>query len=52
MTHTGLIEKFYSAFAHADAEGMVSCYTDDITFEDPAFGVLKGKMRRTCGVCW
>jgi ketosteroid isomerase-like protein len=43
MTNTGLIEKFYSAFAHADAEGMVSCYTDDINFEDPAFGILKGE---------
>jgi ketosteroid isomerase-like protein len=43
MTNTALIEKFYSAFAHADAEGMVSCYTDDITFEDPAFGILKGE---------
>lgn len=42
-TNTGLIEKFYTAFAHADPEGMVSCYTDDITFEDPAFGMLKGE---------
>lgn len=42
MTNTGLIEKFYTAFAHADAEAMVSCYADDIAFEDPAFGPLKG----------
>src|SRR5688572_5589741 len=43
MTNTALIEKFYTAFAHADAEGMVSCYTDDIAFEDPAFGPLKAE---------
>lgn len=43
MSNTGLIEKFYSSFAHADAEGMISCYTEDITFEDPAFGILKGE---------
>jgi ketosteroid isomerase-like protein len=42
MSNTALIEKFYTAFAHADAELMVSCYTDDIAFEDPAFGPLYG----------
>ncbi|MDG5491473.1 nuclear transport factor 2 family protein [Psychroserpens sp. SPM9] len=38
-----LIEKFYKAFSELDAETMASCYHDDIVFEDPAFGVLKGK---------
>ena len=38
-----LLEKFYSAFQAADAETMASLYHDDITFEDPAFGVLKGE---------
>ena len=38
-----LIETFYQAFAKLDAETMVSCYHDDITFQDPAFGVLKGE---------
>lgn len=38
-----LIEKFYTSFAAGDAEGMVSCYHDDIAFEDPAFGPLKGE---------
>ena len=42
MTNVLLIEKFYSSFAAGDAEGMVSCYTDDIVFKDPAFGELKG----------
>lgn len=37
-----LIETFYNAFKHLDAETMVSCYHKDIVFEDPAFGVLKG----------
>jgi ketosteroid isomerase-like protein len=35
--------KFYQAFADRDIETMVSCYQDDITFEDPAFGHLEGK---------
>ncbi|MBL4755805.1 MAG: nuclear transport factor 2 family protein [Flavobacteriales bacterium] len=38
-----LIETFYQSFAKLDAEAMVNCYHDDITFEDPAFGVLKGE---------
>lgn len=38
-----LIETFYSAFANGDAVGMRSCYHNDIVFQDPAFGVLKGK---------
>lgn len=42
MTHQQLIETFYTAFARADAEAMVRCYADDIEFEDPAFGPLKG----------
>jgi len=42
MTNKQLIEEFYSSFAAGDAEGMVSCYTDDIVFKDPAFGELKG----------
>ncbi|GAB3903331.1 nuclear transport factor 2 family protein [Mucilaginibacter boryungensis] len=43
MDNKQLIEKFYSAFAAGDAEGMVACYADDIEFEDPAFGWLKGR---------
>nr|WP_321243272.1 nuclear transport factor 2 family protein [uncultured Psychroserpens sp.] len=38
-----IIENFYSAFKSQDAESMVACYHDDIVFEDPAFGVLKGE---------
>ena len=36
------IEKFYNAFNTLDAETMCSCYHEDIHFEDPAFGELKG----------
>lgn len=43
MTNKELIETFYTAFANADAEGMVRCYADDISFEDPAFGPLQGE---------
>ena len=37
-----IIEKFYTSFQNLDAEGMASCYHDDVVFEDPAFGKLKG----------
>lgn len=40
--NTQLINQFYTAFAQRNAEAMVACYADDIVFEDPAFGVLKG----------
>lgn len=36
-----IIVKFYESFARSDAEGMISCYHDDIEFTDPAFGTLK-----------
>ena len=38
-----IIHQFYTAFKNLDAETMVSLYQDDIMFEDPAFGVLKGE---------
>jgi ketosteroid isomerase-like protein len=43
MDNKQLITNFYQAFAIADAESMIACYHDDIEFEDPAFGKLKGK---------
>ena len=36
-----LIETFYTAFQQRDAGTMISCYHNDITFTDPAFGELK-----------
>ncbi len=38
-----IIETFYGAFTNLDADKMTACYHDDIVFEDPAFGVLKGE---------
>lgn len=37
-----LVETFYSAFKNLDAETMINCYHEQVVFEDPAFGVLKG----------
>ena len=42
MDNTAIIEKFYSSFNAHDANSMTECYADNIVFEDPAFGVLKG----------
>lgn len=42
-SETQLIEKFYTAFSKKDAAIMTSCYAENIEFEDPAFGKLKGK---------
>lgn len=38
-----LIERFYEAFGRRDAEAMVACYHDDVVFNDPAFGTLRGR---------
>lgn len=42
MLHQELLEHFYHSFKYKDAEGMISCYHDDIVFTDPAFGTLRG----------
>jgi ketosteroid isomerase-like protein len=36
-----LIHKFYTAFKKLDAATMNSCYSDDIVFNDPGFGLLE-----------
>jgi len=41
-----IIHKFYSSFQNLDTEVMVACYHDEIEFEDPAFGILKGEKAR------
>lgn len=38
-----IIERFYSAFQKKDYQTMNDCYSTDIVFSDPAFGVLKGE---------
>jgi ketosteroid isomerase-like protein len=41
-TNTEVISKFYTAFQQLDYQTMNSCYSDDIVFNDPAFGLLRG----------
>lgn len=38
-----LINNFYSSFQKLDHRGMNSCYSDDVVFFDPVFGLLKGE---------
>ena len=41
-TNTDIIRNFYSAFQKLDYQGMNNCYSDDIVFNDPVFGMLEG----------
>ncbi len=41
-TNTETITKFYTAFQKLDYPTMNSCYSDDIAFNDPVFGLLRG----------
>ena len=36
-----LVSKFYTAFQQLDYSRMNSCYSDDIVFSDPVFGLLR-----------
>jgi len=38
-----IINRFYSSLNKLDADGMNSCYSENIIFSDPVFGVLHGK---------
>ncbi len=42
VNHEELINNFYSAFQKRDYKGMIACYSDDIVFFDPVFGLLRG----------
>ncbi|MBC6995571.1 nuclear transport factor 2 family protein [Neolewinella lacunae] len=42
-SNAALIHQFYTAFAAGDAAGMLACYADNVVFEDPAFGMLRGE---------
>lgn len=42
QTNTEVITRFYTAFQKLDYETMNSYYSDDIVFNDPAFGLLRG----------
>lgn len=43
QTNADIISKFYTSFQQLDYTTMNSCYSDDIVFSDPAFGLLKGE---------
>jgi len=38
-----LITRFYTSFSNGNATQMIDCYHENIVFEDPAFGKLKGE---------
>ena len=38
-----LTNQFYAAFQKLDHAGMARCYSDDIVFFDPVFGLLRGE---------
>ncbi len=42
QSNAELITRFYTAFQQKDAAGMNACYSEDIVFSDPAFGLLHG----------
>ena len=41
-TNEQLLNAFYTAFANGDTTAMLSCYSPDVQFRDPVFGVLHG----------
>lgn len=41
-SNAALITRFYTAFQNRDYQTMNSCYSEDIVFNDPAFGLLRG----------
>lgn len=41
MDNKSLIERFYNAFQKLDYKTMQDCYSDDIVFSDPVFGLLR-----------
>jgi len=43
QTNEAVISKFYTAFQQLDHQTMNSCYSDDIVFNDPVFGLLRGE---------
>lgn len=42
QTNVEIINRFYTAFQNLDAATMNSCYSEDIVFSDPVFGLLRG----------
>lgn len=46
MSDLEVIKAFYEAFAARDAQAMGRCYSDEVVFQDPAFGQLHGQRAR------
>lgn len=42
-----LINNFYTSFQKLDHKGMNACYSEDIVFSDPVFGLLRGEEARS-----
>lgn len=42
-----IINKFYSSFQQLNAAGMNACYSDNIVFFDPVFGMLEGEAAKS-----
>lgn len=42
QSNVQIITRFYTAFQKLDHQTMNSCYSDDIVFNDPVFGLLRG----------
>jgi ketosteroid isomerase-like protein len=43
QAHKDVITRFYSAFQKLDYKTMNDCYSEDIVFNDPVFGLLRGE---------
>lgn len=43
LTNTQIVNQFYQAFSNRDGNTMASLYANNVVFEDPAFGELKGE---------
>ncbi len=45
MSHE-LVDRFYTSLRDGRGEDMAACYSDEVVFEDPAFGELHGENAR------
>jgi ketosteroid isomerase-like protein len=46
QTNEEVISRFYTAFQNLDYKTMNDCYSEDIVFNDPVFGILRGDEAR------
>lgn len=46
-TQKEIILEFYQSFARLDHAGMNACYSENIIFQDPVFGLLEGEEVRS-----